>query len=265
MGGFLLKACAAAADTQGRRPIKGRWRMAYQFSKVTNGVYALAVWDETWNSYNNCYLVLRRDGAIMIDAGTPEHIGMLTKALATLGLSLDDVAVLIATHGHRDHVGGSLAFETATKLIHSADWELLPAELQAIFSATLPEAATHYDLDCVWLGHHTEGSVALFDRSSGVLFIGDHLAFFGDPLPKDGLVSEAPELRELAYRFVAQLAQDPTERERYRFEPFDRFVEGLVSLSRYSGASTWCTGHGAIVQGDITGFIDKLLECATEH
>lgn len=200
----------------------------------------------------------------MIDAGKPEHIGMLMEALATLGLNPDDVGVLIATHGHRDHVGGSLAFRTATKLIHPADWGLLSPELQAAFSAKLPEAATHHGLDCVLLGHHTKGSVALFDRSSHVLFTGDHLAFFGDPLPREGLVSEAPELRELAYNFVAALAQNPAERERYRFEPFERFVEGLVSLRGFANVSAWCTGHGAILQGDISGFIDNLLACATK-
>ncbi len=128
----------------------------------------------------------------------------------------------------------------------------------------LLDAAERHGFDCSVLGHHTEGSVALYDRTSGVLFTGDHLAFFGDPLPAEGLVAKAPELRERAYRFVSGLAHDPADRERLGPAPFHRFVDGLVSLRRFGAATAWCTGHGAVLIGDIGTYINTLITCMAE-
>ncbi len=57
----------------------------YLVEEAGTGLHALAVWDESSGSYNNCYL-LREDGdrgrAILIDSGKSEHAPALLAALA---------------------------------------------------------------------------------------------------------------------------------------------------------------------------------------
>lgn len=89
-----------------------------RFEKVVEGVYALAVWDASWNSYNNCYAVLGARDTVLIDTGKGEHVDLLIHALSRLQRTPRDVTTILATHGHHDHVGGSVAFAKASKVIH---------------------------------------------------------------------------------------------------------------------------------------------------
>lgn len=233
----------------------------YEFEKVTEGVYALAVYDPSWESYNNCYIVVQDHDVLLIDCGKAEHSSVLVQALSQLGATPQDVTTLMATHGHHDHVGGSTALPNATKLIHINDYEILSPELQAQFSPALPDDGRVLDFECVLLGHHTRGSVALFHPKTRTLFVGDHLAFFRDPLPPEGLVSRGLEVRELAYSFVAQLAKSPKDRQRQRFENFGQFLQGLVTMQRFN-AEAFCTGHGAVLYGNIASFMSELVRAA---
>ena len=70
----------------------------YQLEIVTKNVYALAVWDSSWNSYNNCYILTDDGGVTLIDSGKAEHSPILLQALAQLQKSSEDVATLVATH-----------------------------------------------------------------------------------------------------------------------------------------------------------------------
>jgi glyoxylase-like metal-dependent hydrolase (beta-lactamase superfamily II) len=53
----------------------------------------------------NSYLVVDSDGVTIIDAGLPRYWNLLSRELAQLGLTLDDVRALILTHGDSDHIG----------------------------------------------------------------------------------------------------------------------------------------------------------------
>lgn len=86
------------------------WGMAsYLVEEAAAGLYALAVWDEAFGSYNNCYL-LRAGGAgraLLIDSGRERHAPALLAALSRLGGAAEQVAAVVATHRHGDHVGGA--------------------------------------------------------------------------------------------------------------------------------------------------------------
>jgi glyoxylase-like metal-dependent hydrolase (beta-lactamase superfamily II) len=236
--------------------------MDIRFEPITQSVHALAVWDESWNSYNNCYVLLRDEQVLLIDTGRNTHLPQLVAALASLNKTPADVTALIATHGHKDHIGNSLAFRHAQKFIHPEDVALLSDEMKAAFSPTLPNDGEVLGLQCVLLGHHTPGSVALFDEVSGVLFAADHLCFFGDPLPEDKLVSHNTALRERAFQFIKNWAYDPKVRLKFRF---DVFTAGLKILEkRFHHAQVFCTGHGGVLVGDVGGFLDQACFVA-EH
>jgi glyoxylase-like metal-dependent hydrolase (beta-lactamase superfamily II) len=238
--------------------------MDIRFEPITPNadIHALAVWDDTWNSYNNCYLIVRDSEVMLIDTGRATHLQPLVDALASLDKTPDDVTTLIATHGHKDHIGNSLAFRNAHKLIHPDDVALLDDDLKTIYSPTLPNDGDVVGLQCVLLGHHTSGSVALFDEVSGVLFAADHLCYFGDDLPEDKLVSHNAELRERSYRFIQNFAHDRKVRVKFKF---DLFTTGLQKLTkRFNHAQAFCTGHGGVLQGDIGAFLEQACFVA-EH
>jgi glyoxylase-like metal-dependent hydrolase (beta-lactamase superfamily II) len=57
------------------------------------------------DAYTNWYLVQDGDSVTIVDAGTPASWGSFEQALARIGRRRDDVAALVLTHAHYDHVG----------------------------------------------------------------------------------------------------------------------------------------------------------------
>lgn len=55
---------------------------------------------------SNCYLI-REEGAILVDAGFPGKGRELQRGLEELSVAPRDVGLLLATHGHWDHVGSA--------------------------------------------------------------------------------------------------------------------------------------------------------------
>lgn len=121
----------------------------YQLEIVTKNVYALAVWDSSWNSYSNCYILTDNSEVTLIDSGKAEHSPILLEALGQLQKSSDAVVTLVATHGHRDHVGGSVILKRAKKTIQLADFPLLSPDLGKQFSPDLPSRGVVQNLECV--------------------------------------------------------------------------------------------------------------------
>src|SRR5205085_11934743 len=53
----------------------------------------------------NWYLVEDGGRVTIVDAGAPSYRPQLERGLALLGRSSDDVAAVLLTHGHDDHIG----------------------------------------------------------------------------------------------------------------------------------------------------------------
>ena len=67
--------------------------------QVADSVHALG------SRGHNYYLVRDGDEVTMVDAGCSREWGKLVEALAELGLSVDAVSGVVATHSHSDHFG----------------------------------------------------------------------------------------------------------------------------------------------------------------
>ncbi|MFB9994801.1 MBL fold metallo-hydrolase [Deinococcus oregonensis] len=222
------------------------------FGRVSGDVYALAVWDKGWQSYTNSYLILRDQQVMLIDTGKAEHFPQLQAALETLGKTADDVTVVLATHGHADHIGSVGRFPKAVNALHPHDFPLLSPADRAHFTLQLPDQGEVFGLTCWLWGDHTAGSCVLHDPASGVTFAGDPLCFFGEPLPEGALVARADALRDALVSWVGQgeLYRDP------RVQP-ERFRRGLAYLSTLD-MSYLATGHGVILCGNLPAFFQAL-------
>jgi len=82
-----------------------------------------------------CFLLQAGDQRILIDAGMGSHreldfvAGQTSAALETLGIERDSIEMVIQTHMHFDHIGGTLSadrdamYPNAKHLHHRAEWE----------------------------------------------------------------------------------------------------------------------------------------------
>ena len=57
--------------------------------------------------FDNAYLIRERQGAVLIDAGTPGQAKTFGKALDGIGVSTAEIKLIVVTHGHWDHIGSA--------------------------------------------------------------------------------------------------------------------------------------------------------------
>lgn len=89
----------------------------------------------------NWYLVEDGDRIALIDAGFPAHWSMLTSALEALGRSPSDVAAVVLTHAHVDHLGFAERARRecgAEILVHAAEQRLAESPTTVAKSARSP-------------------------------------------------------------------------------------------------------------------------------
>lgn len=79
-----------------------------------------------------------------------------------MGLQPQDIASVIMTHGHRRHVGGLALFVEAEAWMSSLDASLVSDEA-GLCLRPMDNVHAVEGLTVIPLGHHTPGSVALYD------------------------------------------------------------------------------------------------------
>ena len=229
--------------------------METYFENVTENTYGFLIWDDSWNSYNNCYLIIEENDVIIVDSGKDTHFKYLEKALKSINVKKEDITKFIATHGHKDHIGGVEFLQNAERFIHQKDVVLLPASLND-FTAFSPSSGKVNGFEYILLGHHTPGSIALYHERSKMLFCGDHLCFFGDPLPTKKIIAEGEVIKDKVRQFVVEWAGNQEMRKEHNF---DLFIEGLKALQKFD-AEYLCTGHGVVIKDNIDKFISDILK-----
>lgn len=229
--------------------------LEYLIEPVKENVYVLAIWDSKWNSYNNCYFIVEKEGITIIDSSKEMHAPYLVAALKQLGKSPEDVKLVLATHGHEDHVQGTAIFKNAKKYIHHQERSLIENPAPEEFNYELLDQGVIQNFEYFWVGHHTPSSLAFYHKPSKVLFTGDFLCFFGDPLSKDGLVSAGNDLRHEWLKFLRNggVAKDK----------LNDFLKGLMAMNDFD-ADVMCTGHGEVLVGDIKSFVSELLNAGNK-
>ena len=148
---------------------------------------------------SNAYLIVE-DEVTLVDAGHRGSIVPLRGHLKRIGRDLDDIARIVCTHGHPDHIGGvgEIAAASGAKvLMHPADMERLHIGLREVFAGrptpgaiiayltqAPAEAAPLEDGDVIpGLGGlrvihtpgHTPGSICLYSEERRLVIVGDIL------------------------------------------------------------------------------------------
>jgi glyoxylase-like metal-dependent hydrolase (beta-lactamase superfamily II) len=175
------------------------------------------------------HAIIEDDGVTLIDTGYAGSLPRLTAALAELGRTVADVRRVICTHGHPDHAGGARALSDlgVEILIHPADAANLDVTFASairkpsrgrFFAAMTPPLPTFTPLadgdvlpvlgglEVIHTPGHTPGSVCLYARQRGLLFVGDVLQRrFGRVSAASGLYSDDPATARASLQRLADL------------------------------------------------------------
>ena len=90
--------------------------------KIANNLYYVGTYDLA------VYLIRTKDGSILINTGVNDSVPAIRANIEALGFKFSDIKVLLATHGHWDHVAAMAEIRRltgATMMMHEDDAELL--------------------------------------------------------------------------------------------------------------------------------------------
>jgi glyoxylase-like metal-dependent hydrolase (beta-lactamase superfamily II) len=229
--------------------------MPYEIASITPNLYALAVFDDSWGSYNNVYVLRTEDETILVDSGKAEHAHMLVRSLTLLDISPGKVSKILLTHGHSDHIGGATAFSKAKILMHPLDRRYLKEDALQGELCELAEPP-HRDITFFSVGQHSRGSVVYYHSTTRALFCGDYITFFAEPITPGQLVIKGEHLQARCKESIGRWLNSPLVKARTNTEGFRK---QLLELSRLD-IEFLCTGHGPVLQGDISLFLRELSE-----
>jgi glyoxylase-like metal-dependent hydrolase (beta-lactamase superfamily II) len=146
----------------------------------------------TSSNINNCntYLLRSPEKNILIDPGLATYFDQVRHGLNQLDLTIEDIDLVICTHGHPDHIDALSLFENAQTLfaMHEADLNLIPempphpsASIDAIQNLLMPDfflvegelTVGKIVLKVYHSPGHSPGTVTLHWPAVKALFTGD--------------------------------------------------------------------------------------------
>ena len=142
------------------------------------------------NGGSNAYLLLGKREKALVDSSSAGNAPALKEGLSALGLSPNEISLILHTHGHADHFGSDFLFKKARVAMHSFDAERVNSHDQrfccsALFPGTVfPKASVFvneglsFDLGTLKIRAlhcpgHTQGSLCFLAEKQGILFSGD--------------------------------------------------------------------------------------------
>ncbi len=144
---------------------------------ITDGIYA-AIWRNYRENNCNTYVITNEDMPILIDPGHYHLTAHWEQGLEKLGLSRNDIRLVIVTHGHPDHLEGVALFDHRTKV---AVGEREYVWLQKWVSQLEPDLLLREGelkvgkmrLEIIEAPGHSPASICIYAPDKKVLFTGD--------------------------------------------------------------------------------------------
>lgn len=197
--------------------------------RVSHGVY------QATKGYVNAYLIDGDEGVTLVDSGLPNKEGHVFATLGSIGRSVDDLKVIVITHGHADHFGSAAAIkaESGAHLVSSEIdaptirgerepqvppfaeklgflkpiLRMLPTPTGVAVDQTLSgdEAVSLVpDMIVMQTPGHTDGHISLLlERDGGILFVGDAAVADKSGTVKRGFMNAASETFDNSLRKIA--------------------------------------------------------------
>lgn len=179
------------------------------------GALAELSWSQVTLGFVSAYVLVRGNTAAIVDTGNPGSAGEIGSSLSAVGLGWGDVDHVLLTHSHPDHIGGlaDVLAEAGSAMTYAGE-----DDIENILNGTPITAVGDGDdvfgLEIINTPGHTPGSIAMFDRDSGLLLAGDALN------GADGGVTGPSE------RFSTNMADALASVEKLAEFPFDTAVFG---------------------------------------
>ena len=123
-------------------------------------------------------LVVSADKKMIVDTGAPTDLDMLQEALRSASVRPDDVAIVVNTHLHLDHIGGNDLFPNARFYAHALESPPLGTIRVTSEFEILP------GVDVVLTPGHTAGSISILVRADR------RYAICGDAIPTKANVED---------------------------------------------------------------------------
>jgi len=144
------------------------------------------IWQFKFKKFGSyVYLIKLKEKNILIDTSSPDNLPELESDLKELGLSLDEINIVILTHNHWDHLGGIILFPNAQFFASQKDFG---ENMIDIHELNIP------DLKIIETPGHSKGSFCiLYDD---VLFSGDTIFHRGTIGRTDLSGSSEKEMKE---------------------------------------------------------------------
>lgn len=164
---------AAGAETTTPATVGGS---AGTDSAVEDGLNGVA-WERVSFGFVSAYLLQRGNEVTVVDTGTGTT-AEFESGLSALGASWNNVANVILTHSHGDHIGGLQGvIDNAPAVKAFAGVGDLDAIAIGGFDADrltgVSDGDEVFGLEVISTPGHTPGHIVVFDRASGLLVAGD--------------------------------------------------------------------------------------------
>jgi metallo-beta-lactamase class B len=135
------------------------WIKPYEPFRVAGNLYYVGTYDLA------CYLITTKQGNILINTGLAESVPMIRRNIEALGFNFNDLAILLTTQAHFDHVAGMAEIKKSTgakMMVHEGDAGVLSDGGKSdflfggssTFAPVKPDRILH-DRDTITLGETT--------------------------------------------------------------------------------------------------------------
>ncbi len=175
-------------------------------------------WSSTTANNCNTYLIRSPEKTILIDPGHASCFDHVSRGLEGMGLSRDDIDLVIATHAHPDHLEAIQLFDRGRTLfaLHEDDWRLVKQMLPLLgggaslelerfepdfFLAPGELNVGDVTLEVFHTPGHSPGSITLYWPAEKALFPGD-LIFRGGLGRTDIPGGDSEQLKESIRRMA---------------------------------------------------------------
>jgi glyoxylase-like metal-dependent hydrolase (beta-lactamase superfamily II) len=198
------------------------------------------------------YLIKGTRKNLLIDTGLPWQSDILEGQLASVGLSKDDIHIVVLTHEHLDHIGCVPIFSPKTIIAaHSMAANKISLQDEfVLMSKSFHLNVEEYHIDfhlhhgttidlggTALLVHHTpghsSGSICLYEASQQLLFTGDTIfanGILGGIFPSGSISDYALTLRQLSTLRIRELYPGHGRVSMTPEEDFAKAIKGSVSL-----------------------------------